>query len=223
VGFNEAGGVTGYIVSGSGTTYTVTVTAAAMDTIIRANVPAGAAVNAACAFNADSTSADNTVAFGNPPEGEPEGSEEGAPEGQPEGQTEGMIEGEPEGGGEGQPEGGILVCEPGPFHAADTLPPGAPNNRIVLSEFLRVIQFFNAGSFGCQPGTEDGYAPLDPDHDCCPHDTDFNKIEDWAINLVELSRIIQLFNLRGYVLCSDKNIEDGFCAARKTLIKRAVL
>jgi hypothetical protein len=70
-----------------------------------------------------------------------------------------------------------------------------------------VIQFFNSGGFGCQVGTEDGYAPNDPDHNCGPHASDYNP-RDWQISLSELLRVIQFFNSGGYhALCGT---EDGF-------------
>lgn len=81
---------------------------------------------------------------------------------------------------------------------------------ISLSELLRLIQFYNSQNYGCEPGTEDGYAPNDPDHDCTPHTSDYNT-QDWDIALTELLRLIQFYNLGGYVRCEGG--EDGYCLA----------
>ncbi len=94
----------------------------------------------------------------------------------------------------------------GPIHTADQ----DADNAISLSELLRVIQFFNTGGFGCEGGTEDGYAPAGSDQGCCPHSSDY-AAQDWTINLTELLRLIQFFNSDGYNLCPGSNTEDGYC------------
>jgi len=134
-------------------------------------------------------------------EGEGEGTTEGQVEGEGEGTTEGQIEGEGEGTTEGQIEGEGQVD---PFHSADQNGDGV----ISLSELLRVIQFFNTGSYGCQAGTEDGYAPGSLDQSCTPHASDYNP-QNWSISLSELLRLIQFFNAGGYHECVGS--EDGFC------------
>ena len=101
-------------------------------------------------------------------------------------------------------------CPVGPFHTADQDESGS----IGLNELLRLIQFFNSASFGCEPGTEDGFAPNDPDQDCCPHDTDYNGGPSWRVDLTELLRMIQFFNSGGYHFCPDDGTEDGFCPGR---------
>ncbi len=154
------------------------------------------------------------------PAGEGEGTHEGNPEGAPaaegEGHTEGegRTEGTTEGEGspaprEGETEGEGDGCGPGTWHTADQNKDGV----IALSELLRVIQFFNSNGFGCQPGTEDGYAPNDPDQDCCPHHSDYHPgfTADWTIELTELLRAIQFFNLGGYTHCPGAETEDGYC------------
>jgi hypothetical protein len=77
-----------------------------------------------------------------------------------------------------------------------------------LSELLRVIQFYNSLNYGCEPGTEDGFAPNDLDHDCAPHASDYTP-QDWDISLSELLRLIQFYNIGGYEACPEG--EDGFC------------
>ncbi|HOL21058.1 MAG TPA: hypothetical protein PK813_12560, partial [Candidatus Hydrogenedens sp.] len=91
-----------------------------------------------------------------------------------------------------------------PPHSAD------PNGdlEISLPELLRVIQFFNAGAYHCEEGTEDGYAPYAGDNNCNPHSSDYNP-QDWSIALNELLRLIQFFNMGGYHPCPDG--EDGYC------------
>jgi len=83
---------------------------------------------------------------------------------------------------------------------------------ISLYELLRVIQFYNATRFGCQAGTEDGYAPNVADDSCPPHSSDYN-IQDWEISLSELLRLIQFYNLGAYRFCPDEipMTEDRFC------------
>jgi PKD repeat protein len=85
--------------------------------------------------------------------------------------------------------------------------------RIQLSELLRLIQFYNSGVFHCAetPGvTEDGYAPGPGDQSCAPHFSDYEP-QDWAVQLSELLRIIQFYNLKGYTPCPGTGTEDGFC------------
>jgi hypothetical protein len=93
---------------------------------------------------------------------------------------------------------------PPEMHAADQNGDGA----IGLSELLRVIQFYNSDSYGCQPGTEDDFAPNDPDQTCAPHSSDYSP-QNWIIALSELLRVIQFYNFGGYQECVEG--EDGFC------------
>lgn len=89
-------------------------------------------------------------------------------------------------------------------HTADRNNDGAIN----LSELLRVIQFFNAGGYRCDPMGEDGFAPGAGAEDCAPHDADYNP-PDFRIVLSELLRMIQFFNAGAYHTCASG--EDGFC------------
>lgn len=142
---------------------------------------------------------------GAPSEGEIEGMPEGEGvlegEGPVEGEIEGVIEGEgTPAEGEGTNEGEVPIL----YHTADR------NNDCVidLSELLRVIQFFNIGGFHCEAGTEDGYAPQPgADHSCTLHQSDYNP-QDWIIELSELLRLIQFFNVGGYHTKCDT--EDDF-------------
>jgi hypothetical protein len=102
-------------------------------------------------------------------------------------------------------------CE-SPFHSADQ----DEDNRIGLTELLRVIQFFNSGGFQCAAApdaTEDGYLPGAGDaHGCCPHASDYiGSGPDWSIQLTELLRLIQFFNIGGYHYCPGDATEDGYC------------
>lgn len=143
-------------------------------------------------------------------EGQPEGTAEGTPEGIVEGSSEGTIEGTPEGIGEGSIEG-VEEGEPiPPHHSADT----NQNWKIDLSELLRVIQFFNSWGYHCATEPiEDGYIPgynLDLTG-CRPHTSDYSP-QDWKIDLTELLRLIQIFNIGGYSRdCGNSPSEDGFC------------
>ena len=85
------------------------------------------------------------------------------------------------------------------------------DNKIELSELLRVIQFYNSYGLHCQEGTEDGYAPgPGSDYSCAPHTSDYNP-QNWQIDLTELLRIIQFYNVDGYHVCREEGTEDGYC------------
>ncbi len=130
--------------------------------------------------------------------GEGEGGQEGTTEGNPEGIQEGIVEGSIE--GEQTP----------PYHSADA----NHNWRIEIGELLRVIQFFNSGGYHCASGeSEDGYHAgyNTAQVSCRPHASDFSP-QDWKIQLSELLRLIQFFNIGGYSRdCGSSVDEDGFC------------
>jgi hypothetical protein len=104
-------------------------------------------------------------------------------------------------------EGDLAFCIKAdlPFapHSADTDMDAA----FTLSEVLRVIQLYNAGAFGCDGTSEDGYTLDTMDSTCDPHDSDYAP-QDWLITLSELLRLIQLFANGDYDNCAS---EDGFC------------
>ena len=106
---------------------------------------------------------------------------------------------------EGQTEGQEYTT-----HSADQNGDGVIN----LTELLRVIQFFNMRGFHCvtlPESSEDGFLPgAGGDQTCSPHASDYN-LQDWQINLTELLRLIQFFNMRGYHACPGSGTEDGFC------------
>lgn len=121
------------------------------------------------------------------------------------------LEGEEEGDsgeGEGLSEGEI----PARTSSADLNRDG----YITLDELLRVIQLFNGGAYYCDPESEDGVSlmPLtegeEAARDCPFHTSDYNPA-NWKIELTELLRIVQFFNLGGYAACPES--EDGFCVA----------
>jgi len=84
--------------------------------------------------------------------------------------------------------------------------------QVDLSELLRLIQLYNAPGYGCAvpaDSTEDGYAPgPGVDFGCAPHGSDYAP-QDWNIELGELLRAIQFYNLGGYGVC--EGTEDGYC------------
>ncbi|MBI1321168.1 MAG: hypothetical protein GC168_19760 [Candidatus Hydrogenedens sp.] len=95
-----------------------------------------------------------------------------------------------------------------PVHSADADTSGA----IELEELLRAIQFFNAGGYHCDMATDDGYAPSltkGRDTGCPAHASDFVHV-DGVIELSELLRLVQFYNVGGYVSCIGVG-EDGFC------------
>jgi len=91
-------------------------------------------------------------------------------------------------------------------HSVDT----NDNNAVDLSDLLRAIQFYNARVIKCAAGTEDGYNVGRGDtFSCRNHAADYNP-PDWSISLSETLRMVQLYNLGGYIRCDDG--EDGYCA-----------
>lgn len=104
----------------------------------------------------------------------------------------------------------VLVDDPATKYNADI----DLDYVVALPEMLRQIQFYNAQEFGCQPDTEDGYAPgAGLGENCTPHASDFAP-QDWQLSLGELLRLIQMFNAGGYYPCPNENPpgEDGHCA-----------
>ncbi len=91
-------------------------------------------------------------------------------------------------------------------HRADFNP---RDNKINLSELLRVIQIYNNGSYYCgDPDVEDGYELKTGTTETCePHDSDYAP-QDWRISLNEMLRMIQFYNAGGY--SADLGGEDGF-------------
>lgn len=98
-----------------------------------------------------------------------------------------------------------------PIHNADTNGDG----KVSIGELLRLVQFYNSGGYDCAADpddTEDGYLP-DGDaklsSGCPAHAADYLN-GDGVIDLTELLRLIQLYNLGGITPCETS--EDGFCA-----------
>ena len=80
---------------------------------------------------------------------------------------------------------------------------------ISLSELLRLIQFYNVGSFSCLDTTEDGYTPGPGDTTCLPHSTDYQP-QNWSLSLSELLRAIQFYNTPGGAYRAAEGTEDGY-------------
>jgi len=95
----------------------------------------------------------------------------------------------------------ILSCS---YHSGDYNP---PDWSFSLSELLRGIQFYNVGSYHCDPLGEDTYNPGTGDQTCTPHNSDYNP-QDWSVNLSELLRAIQFYNVGSYHC--DPQGEDGY-------------
>ncbi|MBI1319886.1 MAG: DUF5011 domain-containing protein [Candidatus Hydrogenedens sp.] len=97
-------------------------------------------------------------------------------------------------------------------HRADQNADGA----FSLAELLRLIQLYNAGAYQCDTQGEDGYRianekdlkALDPG--CLAHSADYLAGGSGAIELSELLRQIQIYNLGGYTHCKGQT-EDNFC------------
>ena len=82
------------------------------------------------------------------------------------------------------------------FHAGDQ----NQDFRFSLQELLRVIQYYNADGYHCDPGSEDGYAPGPGDRSCTPYSSD-HEPQDWRIGLAEVMEIIEFYNLHCYQPC----------------------
>ncbi len=108
---------------------------------------------------------------------------------------------------------GTVTLGPVDHHSADV----DENLLINLGELLRGIQLFNAGQYHCDASTEDGYAIGQGAQDCAPHNSDLQGAPNWRITLTELLRLIQLFNLNGYV--PSMTTEDGY---EPVVVKHAV-
>lgn len=103
---------------------------------------------------------------------------------------------------------------PPPVHSADY---EGPDNEISLSELLRVVFLFNSGDYECAGDgeiTDDGYVGGKGDGKCCaPHSADYHPDgPDFRIDIVELLRIIQMYNMGGYSHCPGGS-EDDYCPA----------
>lgn len=86
------------------------------------------------------------------------------------------------------------------------------DQTIALTELLRVIQFYNVGGYHVDAFSEDGFAPgLDPESKGRHHTSDHIN-PNWIIELSELLRLIQFYNVGGYHPCADS--EDGFCLGK---------
>lgn len=89
-------------------------------------------------------------------------------------------------------------------HSADT----DGNGALSLSELLRVVQLYNAGTFSCGE-SEDGWAlGADGGTSCGFHDLDF-ETPQWRFTLGEVLRAIQLYNAGAHYRCAAD--EDGWC------------
>ena len=138
-------------------------------------------------------------------EGEPVDGEAGPPiDGEADaGEGEAGVEIEGDGDGDGAGEGSGFS-----IHTSDQ----DGNGAVSLAELLRPIQFYNAGGFACGvvgEGEDEYSVGLGDCSLCTQHASDYAP-NDCTIELSELLRIIQFFNLGGYYPCVGG--EDGFCA-----------
>ena len=91
-------------------------------------------------------------------------------------------------------------------HSADY--DGTPG--IQLGELLRIIQLFNSPEgFHCNPASDDGVEPGVGSHECA-YGLDYRP-RDWRLNMSELLRGIQIYNMGFYTRCKDG--EDGYCVS----------
>jgi len=123
----------------------------------------------------------------------------------------------------GLPEGEGEVAEGEIVEGEGEVPAPDPNSadvdgdfQIQLDELLRMIQMFNAGAYYCDAEADDGFSVVElvpgASRLCAFHSADYTP-PNWTIELSELLRVVQFFNLGGYVACSES--EDGYCAASR--------
>jgi len=101
--------------------------------------------------------------------------------------------------------GSEIIEENALYHSADFDP---RDYRISMTELIRIIQLFNAGTYGCgESGTGDGYAASGNDKTCKPHSADYAP-QDWRIGLNEILRVMQFYTAGAYH--PDAAQDDGF-------------
>ena len=110
----------------------------------------------------------------------------------------------------GDPTCVAVFLAPDAVHTIDQNADGV----VALNELLRVIQLYNALRYGCMGGTEDGFEPGGLNEGCKNHDADY-LAADFSIELSELLRQVQFFNLENYYYCPDEvpSTEDEFCSS----------
>ncbi len=91
-------------------------------------------------------------------------------------------------------------------HSADSNEDGV----ISLSELLRLVQLYNAASFQCDAGSEDGFALGEEERSCNPHSSDYLP-QNWSISLSEILRAVQMYAAGAYYACDRSESEDGYC------------
>ena len=92
-------------------------------------------------------------------------------------------------------------------HSADT----DGDDRIGLSELLRVIQLYNVGAgFSCGTGDDGFQLGISGGQQCPAHAADYAGGPNWKFSLSELLRVVQFFNLGGLGYCPGET-EDNFC------------
>lgn len=106
--------------------------------------------------------------------------------------------------------GGSASCSPfAGIHGADQ----NHDQAIGIQDLLRVVQLYNMRSYHCDATSEDGFAGGPGDTVCLRHNADFEDTE-FAIDLSEVLRQVQIFNYDDghYHPCFGS--EDGFCPGR---------
>lgn len=95
-------------------------------------------------------------------------------------------------------------------HSADT----NEDYKFSLSEFLRVVEFYRATpghDYHVNPATRDGYAVGAGAKTGYPHTGDYINGADWAVNVNELLRMIDLFtSTPNHTYNMNLSSEDGF-------------
>jgi len=102
----------------------------------------------------------------------------------------------------------LLPQDPGAFKQSfDTDADG----RIDLSEVLAMIQLYNASKFHCAGTAAEFPYEIGPGTlDCEQHTLDYRN-PAWVIDISELLRAIQFYNVDGYTYCPGEDTEDLYC------------
>jgi hypothetical protein len=80
---------------------------------------------------------------------------------------------------------------------------------VELGEVLRMIQFYNIGTYHCADDSEDGFAPGIGDDSCGAHDADHLNT-DGSVDMSELLRTIQFYNAEDSAYKVEDGSEDGY-------------
>ncbi|MBT7058233.1 MAG: hypothetical protein HN976_24275 [Lentisphaerae bacterium] len=92
------------------------------------------------------------------------------------------------------------------YHTADYLAGG--DWKIGVQEVIRIIELYKANAYHCDAGSADGYAPGGGDQTGTNHSADYLNDGNWKIDVLEVSRVIELYEANAYHW--DSATADGY-------------